>query len=76
MTNANYVQTTRRWIKGTLAVGALAGALAACSNVEPMSYTPIDEIPAGSGLFSGEDGVFTLYESGRSEEVEEKTSEP
>jgi len=76
MTNTNFGRTTRRGIKEILAVGALAGMLAACSNVEPMSYTPIDEIPAGSGLFSGEDGVFTLYETGRSEEAEEKTSEP
>ncbi len=40
---------------------ALAAALAGCSGVRPYSYTPIDQIPPGPGLFSGEAGEFVLY---------------
>ncbi len=40
---------------------ALAAALAGCSGVQPTSYTPIDQIPPGPGLFSGEAGEFVLY---------------
>ncbi|UCH73827.1 MAG: hypothetical protein JSU82_16125 [Rhodospirillales bacterium] len=65
MTNANSAQVLISRFKRHLAIGILAGLLAACSGVEPISYTPIDQIPPGPGLFSGEDGVFTLYESGR-----------
>ena len=72
MTNANSGRITRRRFQKMLAAGALAATLAACSNVEPMSYTPISEIPPGPGLFSGEDGVFTIYDSRRSEEDEEE----
>lgn len=75
MTNANSGQTTRRRLKKILAAGSLAGMLAACSNVEPVSYTPTDEIPPGPGVFSGEDGVFTLYDSGRSKADEEEGTE-
>ena len=75
MTIANSGQTTRRRFKRILAVGALAGTLAACSNVEPMSYTPVSEIPPGPGAFSGEDGVFTLYDSGRSRKDNEEGTE-
>jgi hypothetical protein len=75
MTNTKSGQATGRGFKRILAVGALAGTLAACSNVEPMSYTPVSEIPPGPGLFSGEDGVFTIYESGRSREDEEEGTE-
>ena len=35
--------------------------LAACGQVTPVAYTETDEIPPGPGLFSGEDGEFTLY---------------
>ena len=65
MTNENLGQVVKAGFKRLLVCGALAGMLGACSAVEPISYTPIDEIPPGPGLFSGEDGVFTLYESGR-----------
>ncbi len=75
MTNTNSGQTTRRGFKRILAAAALAGALAACSNVEPMSYTPVSEIPPGPGLFSGEDGVFTIYDSSRSKDDEEEGTE-
>ena len=68
-------QTPQRAARQILAVAAL-GTLAACSNVQPFDYTAVHEIPPGPGLFSGEDGVFTLYESGRSEEDGEKSSEP
>ena len=44
-----------------LAVAAFGGALAACSNVKPINYTAIHEIPDGPGLFSGKDGEFDLY---------------
>jgi hypothetical protein len=71
MTHVNTGQATGQKLKGILVVGVLAGALAACSNVEPMSYTPVGEIPPGQGAFSGEDGVFTIYDSGRSRQVEE-----
>ena len=38
----------------------LATFLGACSNIQPMVYVPIDEIPPGPGLFSGEDGEFVI----------------
>lgn len=75
MTKATKGQATRRGFWRVLAAGALAAALAACSNVEPMSYTPISEIPPGPGLFSGEDGVFTIYDSGRSRQDDEEGTE-
>ncbi len=75
MTHANSRPTTGRRFRRILAAGALAGALAACSNVEPMSYTPVSEIPPGPGLFSGEDGVFTIYDSSRSKHDEEEGTE-
>ena len=34
--------------------------LAACA-AEPFDYTPVDEIPPGPGLLSGEDGEFVIY---------------
>ncbi len=37
------------------------GLTAACGEITPVDYTPIDEIKQGPGLFSGEDGEFTLY---------------
>ncbi len=47
--------------KRLVLLAVLAAGLAACSGVQPYSYTPIDEIPPGPGLFSGEDGEFVLY---------------
>ncbi len=38
-----------------LAAVLLAVCLAACSNLQPVVFVPIDEIPPGPGLFSGED---------------------
>lgn len=75
MTSVNSWQTTERRFRRILVVGALAGMFTACSNIEPMSYTAIDEIPPGPGLFSGDDGVFTVYDSGRSKEGEVEASE-
>lgn len=54
-------EPARRTAKRLIPVIALAAMLAGCSGVEPYSYTPIDEIPPGPGLFSGEDGEFVLY---------------
>ena len=44
-----------------LALLAAVVGLAACAEITPVEYTEIDEIPPGPGLFSGEDGEFTLY---------------
>jgi len=60
MTELTKGQTVRRAFRCLLAVAAL-GALAACSNVQPLGYTAIHEIRPGPGLFSGDDGVFVLY---------------
>ncbi len=35
--------------------------LAGCAHSQPYEYHRIDEIPEGPGLFSGEDGEFTIY---------------
>jgi hypothetical protein len=44
-----------------LVITLLAGLwLAACA-AEPFDYTPVDEIPPGPGLLSGEDGEFVIY---------------
>lgn len=37
------------------------GLMAACGEIKPFEYRPTDEIKQGPGLFSGEDGEFTLY---------------
>lgn len=45
-----------------LALLAVAlGLAAACAEITPVAYTPIDEIKPGPGLLSGEEGEFTLY---------------
>jgi hypothetical protein len=45
---------------------ALAGGmlllLGACTDVKPLEYTEIHEIPPGPGLLSGEDGEFVVFE--------------
>ncbi|MEE8444047.1 MAG: hypothetical protein V3S44_01780 [Alphaproteobacteria bacterium] len=43
-----------------LAAVLIATLLGACSNIQPVAYVPIDEIPPGPGLFSGEDGEFVI----------------
>ena len=35
--------------------------LTGCATAEPYEFHPIDEIPEGPGLFSGEDGEFILF---------------
>ena len=40
---------------------AIVGLAAACGEITPVAYTPVDEIPPGPGLLSGDDGEFTLY---------------
>ncbi len=42
-------------------LAAVFGLVAGCGQVTPVAYTPIDEIPPGPGLLSGEDGEFTVY---------------
>lgn len=37
-----------------------SASLVACGG-QPLQYTPVDEVPEGPGLFSGEDGEFTIY---------------
>ena len=36
-------------------------ALTACADAEPFEPRPIDEIPDGPGLVSGDDGEFTVF---------------
>lgn len=48
----------------------LAVFLAGCS-ATPVDYRPASEIPEGPGMFSGEEGAFTLY----SDENKAKASE-
>lgn len=45
----------------TALLASMLGLAAACGEITPVAYTPIDEIPPGPGLLSGEDGEFTLY---------------
>ena len=37
-----------------------ATSLVACGG-QPLRYTPVDEVPEGPGLFTGEDGEITIY---------------
>ncbi len=53
-----------------LAAGGLAFLLTSCAGMEPMEYTPIDQIPPGPGLITGDDGEFVLYRHPRKREVE------
>jgi hypothetical protein len=46
----------RRWL--ILLLGGIG--LTACA-AEPFDYTPVDEIPPGPGLLSGEEGEFVVY---------------
>ena len=39
----------------------LSVALAACAHYEPFEPTPVADIPEGPGLFTGDDGKWTLY---------------
>jgi hypothetical protein len=47
----------RRW----LAVLAVAAAVSACASARPFVYENDRDLKPGPGLFSGEDGVFTIY---------------
>ena len=50
-----------RSLVGRLAVALSMGlGLAGCA-AAPFDYTPVDEIPPGPGLLSGEDGEFVVY---------------
>ena len=46
----------RRWLILWLGGIWLAGCAA-----EPFEYTPVDEIPLGPGLLTGDDGEFVIY---------------
>lgn len=35
--------------------------LAACVKAEPFESDEVDEIPTGSGVFTGEDGEFVIF---------------
>ncbi len=38
--------------------------------MEPMEYTPIDQIPPGPGLITGDGGEFVLHRRPRKREAE------
>ena len=42
-------------------LGFVAGLLAGCAGGEAFDDVPPDELPAGPGLFSGEDGNFSVF---------------
>lgn len=42
-----------------LSISALL--LAACVKAEPFESDEVDEIPTGSGIFTGEEGEFVIY---------------
>jgi hypothetical protein len=44
-----------------LGIALLAGLWLAGCAAEPFDYTPVDDIPPGPGLLSGEDGEFVIY---------------
>lgn len=54
------MHTVKQWI-GIAIIGLALLAGGCATGPEPFDYTPTDEIKPGPGLFSGEDGVFTLY---------------
>ena len=68
----------------TLSFIRLAGCLLACQLLagcggEPYAYQPDHELKPGPGLFSGEDGEFTLIGSPKKQEgrePEEKATTP
>lgn len=47
--------------RARLASVVLAFLLAACVGAKPFEYHPIDEIPEGPGLVTGEDGEWVIY---------------
>ena len=48
-----------RFWRTALVTLALALGLAACG-AKPLPYAAVDEVPAGPGLLSGEDGAFVI----------------
>jgi hypothetical protein len=55
--------TRARPMKAGLLVTVVALALSACGAVKPFDYQPTaDEMKPGSGLFSGDDGAFEVYD--------------
>ncbi len=52
-----------RPLRAGLLVTVLALALSVCGAIKPFDYQPTaDEIKPGSGLFSGDDGAFEIYD--------------
>lgn len=54
-----------------VAAAVLAAGLAACSGFKPEPYTELHEIPAGPGLFSGEEGAFVYTPDDRKKKKSE-----
>jgi hypothetical protein len=52
-----------KWINKGLGIILVAGAvvLSACAGGKDLDYWSDNEVPKGPGLFSGEDGAFTIY---------------
>ena len=46
---------TLRWLALLITLG-----LAACAQIKPFEPVPIDEIPEGPGLLTGEDGEYKI----------------
>lgn len=66
------MRKTKRWAAWAMAVLCLA--LGACATTpEPFAYAPANELKPGPGLFSGQDGVLTLY--GKPKPLESETDE-
>ena len=55
------------------AVGAALVLGGCATQPEPFAYTPDNELKKGPGLFSGEDGVFTIYRQPMESEASDST---
>lgn len=62
------MKTLQKRVVSAFIVASLSVLLAACGG-QDFAYQDSNDMKPGSGLFSGEDGVFTLY-SGRLGTVE------
>ena len=54
-----------------LLILAASAALAGCAGGRPMEVPQSGEMQEGPGLFSGDDGVFTIYRSGKKRDRDE-----
>ena len=62
------MQGSRKWLLVLTAGATLAG----CAAFEPMEVPQSGEIPEGPGLFSGDDGAFTIYRNAKSRDRDEQ----